>query len=102
MSLRTLRSVLVLPGIEVAGLFMSPRFEALVVFGVTTILVSLFAWMYLRDRQPRTGLWMLGWLAILVHFAVPAFNTGSPRLVPFALWIKVCTLIIAGTCFLLS
>jgi PAS domain S-box-containing protein len=81
---------------------MSPQFEALVVFGVTTILVSLFTWIYLRDRQPRTGLWMLGWLAILVHFAAPAFNANSPRLVPFTLWIKVCTLIIAGTCFLLS
>ena len=81
---------------------MSPQFEAVVVFGVTTILVSLFAWIYLRDRQPRIGLWMLGWLAILVHFAAPVFNIGSPRLAPFMLWIKVCTLIIAGTCFLLS
>src|SRR5579859_6206412 len=81
---------------------MSPRFEALVVFGVITLLVSLFAWIYLRDRQLRTGLWMLGWLAILVHFAAPAFNADSPRLGPFTLWIKVCTLIVAGTFFLLS
>ncbi len=81
---------------------MSPRFEALVVFAVITILVSLFAWIYLRDRQQRTGLWMLGWLAILVHFAAPAFNADFPRLVPFTPWIKVCTLIIAGTFFLLS
>jgi len=56
---------------------MSPQFEAFVVFGVTTILVSLFAWIYLRDRQKRTGLWMLGWLAILVHFAALAFNGGD-------------------------
>ena len=81
---------------------MSPRFEALVVFAVITILVSLFAWIYLRDRQQRTGLWMLGWLAILVHFAAPAFNADFPRLVPFTPWIKVCTLIVAGTFFLLS
>ena len=81
---------------------MSPRFETLVVFGVTTILVSLFAWIYLRDRQKRTGLWMLGWLAILVHFAAPAFKAYFPRLAPFVPWIMVCTLIIAGTFFLLS
>ncbi len=81
---------------------MSPRFEALVVFGVITILVSLFAWIYLRDRQKRTGLWMLGWLAILVHFAAPVFNAYFPRLMPLTSWIMVCTLIIAGTFFLLS
>ena len=81
---------------------MSPRFEAFVVFGVTTILVSLFAWIYLRDRQKRTGLWMLGWLAILVHFAAPAFNVYFPRLAPLTAWMRVCTLIIAGTFFLLS
>lgn len=81
---------------------MSPRFEALVVFGIITILVSLFAWIYLRDRQKRTGLWMLGWLAILVHFAAPAFAAYFPSRGPFTAWIMVCTLIIAGTFFLLS
>src|SRR5579864_7622082 len=80
---------------------MSPRFEELVVFGVITILVSLFAWIYLRDRQKRTGLWMLGWLAILVHFAAPVFNAYFPGLMPCT-WIKVSTLIVAGTFFLLS
>ncbi|HZD06890.1 MAG TPA: hypothetical protein VE176_01515, partial [Candidatus Limnocylindrales bacterium] len=81
---------------------MSSRFEALVVFGIITVLVSLFAWIYLRDRQKRTRLWMLGWIAILVHFAVPVFSADFPRLAPFTPWIKVCTLIIAGTFFLLS
>jgi PAS domain S-box-containing protein len=81
---------------------MSSRFEAIVVFGVISVLVSLFAWIYLRDRQKRTRLWVLGWIAILVHFAAPAFNADFPRLAPFTLWIKVCTLIIAGTFFLLS
>jgi PAS domain S-box-containing protein len=81
---------------------MSSRFEALVVFGVISALVSLFAWIYLRDRQKRTRLWMLGWIAILVHFAAPAFSADFPRLAPFTPWIKVCTLIIAGTFFVLS
>lgn len=81
---------------------MSPQFESIVVFGVITILVSLFAWIYLRDRQKRTGLWMLGWIAILVHFAASAFDYYFLWLMPFTAWIKVCTLIIAGTFFLLS
>jgi PAS domain S-box-containing protein len=81
---------------------MSSRFEALVVFGIITVLVSLFAWIYLRDRQKRTRLWMLGWIAILVHFAVPVFSADFPRLAAFTPWIKVCMLIIAGTFFLLS
>ena len=81
---------------------MSPRFEEFVVFAVTTVLVSLFAWIYLRDRQKRTGLWMLGWIAILVHFAAPAFDDFFPRMMPFTRWVMVSTLIIAGTFFLLS
>ena len=81
---------------------MSPRFEEFVVFGVTSVLVSLFAWIYLRDRQKRTGLWMLGWIAILVHFTVPAFADYVPGLMPFTPWLMISTLLIAGTFFLLS
>lgn len=81
---------------------MSPRFEEFLVFAVITLLVALFAWIHLRDRQKSTGLWMLGWIAILVHFAAPAFDDYFPTLMHFTDWIKVSTLIIAGTCFLLS
>jgi two-component system cell cycle sensor histidine kinase/response regulator CckA len=81
---------------------MSPRFEELVIFIVSAILVSLFAWIHLRDRQKSTGLWMLGWIAMLVHFAAPAFDDFFPPLMRFTQWIKVATLIVAGTCFLLS
>lgn len=78
---------------------MSPRFEEIVVFVIITILVALFAWIYLRDRQKSVGLWMLGWVAILVHFAAPALTDFPARLMA---WIMVATLIIAGSCFLLS
>ncbi len=81
---------------------MSPRFEEILVFVVMSILVSLFAWIYLRDRQQRVGLWMLGWIAIFVHFADPVFDDFLPWLKPLAFWISVTTLIMAGTCFLLS
>ncbi len=81
---------------------MSPRFEELVVFGVTSIVVALFAWIYTRDRQKRAGYWMLGWIAIFIHFAAPAFNNFLPWLMRYTHWIKVATLIVAGTFFLLS
>jgi PAS domain S-box-containing protein len=82
---------------------MSPRFEELVVFGIISILVALFAWIYLRDRQKSIGLWMLGWIAIWVHFATPAFDDFFfPSLIRFTTMVMILTLIVAGTCFLLS
>ncbi|HZD96084.1 MAG TPA: PAS domain S-box protein, partial [Candidatus Sulfotelmatobacter sp.] len=81
---------------------MSPRFEELVVFGVITILVALFSWIYTRDREKRVGLWMLGWIAIFIHFAAPALDDFLPPMMRYTSWIKIFTLIIAGTCFLLS
>lgn len=67
-----------------------------------SILVTLFTWIYVRDRQQRVGLWMLGWIAICIHFAdqmVMSFSLLGP------LWgnfIKIGTLELAGTCFVLS
>ncbi len=81
---------------------MSPRFEELVIFGVTSIVVALFAWIYTRDRQKRAGFWMLGWIAIFIHFAAPALDNFLPWLLPYTKWIKAATLIVAGTFFLLS
>jgi len=76
---------------------MSPRSEELVVFAVTTVLVSLFAWIYLRHRQKSTGLWMLGWIAIFLHFAAPAVDDFFPSLMSLTQWIMTSTLILAGT-----
>ena len=81
---------------------MSSRLEEIIVFAVGAILVSLFAWIYARDPQKTTRLWMLGWIAILVHFAAPAFDHYLPGLVNFTWWLKGATLIVAGTFFLLS
>lgn len=81
---------------------MSPRLEEIVVFVIAAMLVSLFAWIYVRDPQKTTRLWMLGWIAVLIHFAAPAFDVYFPSLVHFTWWLKGATLIIAGTFFLLS
>jgi PAS domain S-box-containing protein len=81
---------------------MSPRFEEIVVFVIITILVALFAWIYLRDRQKSVGLWMMGWVAIWIHFAAPTFDDYFPSLMHYTPWAMVSTLVVAGTCFLLS
>jgi PAS domain S-box-containing protein len=80
---------------------MSSHFEELVVFSVMSILVMLFAWIYVRDRRRTSRLWMWGWLFIFVHFAAPLLDTGFVRS-PVAVWTRIATLEIAGTLFLLS
>ena len=81
---------------------MSPRLEEIVVFALAAILVALFVWIYVRDPQKTTRLWMLGWIAVLVHFAAPIFDDFFPKLVHFTWWLRGTTLIVAGTFFLLS
>src|SRR6185437_1059552 len=79
--------------------FMSPRLEEIVVFAIAAILVALFAWIYVRDPQKTTRLWMLGWIAVLVHFAAPALDNFFPQLMNFTWWLRGTTLIVAGTFF---
>ena len=81
---------------------MSPQFERIVIISIMTILVSLFTWMYVRDRQRRMGLWMLGWVSILLHFA--ALTLIEFHLIPVkpAKLVAMGTLVLAGMCFLLS
>jgi PAS domain S-box-containing protein len=81
---------------------MSFRFEEIIVFAIITVLVALFAWIYLRDRQKSIGLWMLGWTAILVHFSAPLFARIFSFPENLTSWAMVTTLILAGSCFLLS
>ncbi|HEV3038023.1 MAG TPA: ATP-binding protein [Candidatus Angelobacter sp.] len=81
---------------------MSPQLERIVVISIMTILVSLFTWMYLRDRQRRMKLWILGWISILLHFG--ALTLVEFHLLPIkpAKLIAISTLVLAGICFLLS
>src|SRR5258708_6682620 len=81
---------------------MSTQSEQIVVFTIVTILITLFSWIYLRDRQPRTGLWMLGWIAIYMHFTVAllfSFSLLSPQ---WAAFLKTSALEMGGISFLLS
>src|SRR3954447_14656655 len=81
---------------------MSAAFESCVVFAVMSIMVVLFAWLYLRDRQARTRLWLLGWIAVLIHFSAPPLSHLSLLLLRVQGWIKIATLLVAGTFFLMS
>jgi signal transduction histidine kinase/DNA-binding response OmpR family regulator len=63
-----------------------------------TILVAIFAWIYARDRQPRAKYWLIGWIAIEVHFAsalLDTFHVISPVLDN---WLY-CVLLVAAAAF---
>ncbi|HMD99495.1 MAG TPA: response regulator [Terriglobia bacterium] len=85
---------------------MSPHVAHVVVVAVMTILVALFAWIYLRDREQdreqRMRLWLIGWIAILVHFAASLLTTFSLISDRLGDWVAVTTLVVSGTSFLLS
>lgn len=81
---------------------MSSGFESHVVLVVMGIMVALFAWIYMGDRQARVRMWLLGWIAVLIHFAAPPLAHASLLSSRVQDWIMISTLIVAGTCFLLS
>src|SRR5215472_17962167 len=67
-----------------------------------SILVALFTWIYIRDRQHRVRLWMLGWIAVSIHFAADLLATFSLLSAKWTAFIKISTLEVAGVCFILS
>jgi diguanylate cyclase len=81
---------------------MPPQFGHVVTVSVMVVLVALFTWIYLRDRQQRVRLWMMGWVAIMVHFAAGLLAVFS--LIPGRLsdWMAYSTLMAAAACFFLS
>jgi two-component system cell cycle sensor histidine kinase/response regulator CckA len=82
---------------------MSQRIEDFVVLGVISILVGLFAWIYVRDRQPKTGWWLLGWTAIFIHFfGAGIWNGWIPGGRTLGASLNRSMLIVAGAFFLVS
>jgi signal transduction histidine kinase/DNA-binding response OmpR family regulator len=78
------------------------HFDRVVVFTVMTILVGLFTWIYRRDRRPSERLWMMGWIAIEIHFGgsmALAFSWITPGA---AEWLAYATLLVTAACFFLS
>lgn len=81
---------------------MSPKLEQIVIFTVMSILVTLFAWIYLRDRQQRMRLWMIGWVAIFIHFTAALLYAFSLLSDNWFLFFNRSTLEVAAVSFLLS
>ena len=81
---------------------MFPQFGRVITLVVMAILVAMFMWIHVRDRQPRVRLWLFGWASILVHFASAALF--SFKLIPEAMfdWTAYTTLVLAAACFFLS
>lgn len=81
---------------------MTQHAEALVVFSVMSILVTLFTWTYVRDPQPKIRLWLLGWAAIFIHFAAALLGGWFGISHATVVWLKIVMLELAAPCFLLS
>ncbi len=81
---------------------MFPQFQRVVTLTVMILLVSLFTWIYARDRHQRVRLWMIGWICILTHFSAMALDSFS--LIPplLASWLAYATLMAAAAAFYLS
>ncbi len=66
------------------------------------LLVVLFASIYRKRATARLRSWVVGWLFVLLHFAVllvPAVSSWGQRLVDS---LSISALILSGLCFLLS
>jgi PAS domain S-box-containing protein len=81
---------------------MSSLFVHIVETFLMSILVALFVWIYVHDRQRRLALWIVGWSAVVLHFAnaIVVAVIPSPNL--FVLCNIYGTLIVCGASFWLS
>ena len=75
----------------------APFNRILVVF-VMTILVAIFAWIYARDREPKAKYWLIGWIAIEVHFGSALLATFHVISSVLDSWLY-CVLLVAATGF---
>ena len=81
---------------------MSPRVEQAAIFVVMSVLVTLFTWIYLRNREKYVQFWMLGWIAVFLHFAAQVAGTFDLLHEPWRYFFRVSTIQLAGVCFVLS
>lgn len=81
---------------------MSPRVEQAAIFVVMSVLVTLFTWIYLRSREKYVQFWMLGWIAVFLHFAAQVSGAFDVLHDPWLFFFRVSTIELAGVCFVLS
>jgi PAS domain S-box-containing protein len=73
--------------------------ESIIAFSVV---VALFAWVYMRDRHHMVKLWMLGWIAMLPHLFGLPLAEASILAARGRAWLRIAPVIVGGTFFLLS
>ena len=73
-------------------------FNRILVVVVMTMLVAIFAWIYARDRQPRAKYWLIGWIAIEIHFASALLATFHVISATLDNWLY-CVLLVAAAAF---
>ncbi len=81
---------------------MSSLFVHIVETVLMAVLVILFLWIYARDRGSRLALWIVGWVAIVLHFANAIAVACIPNPGFFVEWSIYATLLISGSSFLFS
>ncbi|PYP85045.1 MAG: hypothetical protein DMG65_21395 [Candidatus Angelobacter sp. Gp1-AA117] len=81
---------------------MSSRVEQVAIFVVMSVLVTLFTWIYLRSREKYVQFWMLGWIAVFLHFTAQLAGTFGLLHWPWLFFFRVSTIQLAGVCFVLS
>src|SRR5437773_3285621 len=81
---------------------MSLRTEQAVIFVVMSVLVTLFACIYLRNREKRVQLWMIGWIAVFLHFTAQLLGSFSLLHGNWLYFLRVAPLQAAGVSFVLS
>ena len=81
---------------------MSPQLAHVLVVSVMTLLVVLFAWLHHRDHHNGIRLWMIGWVAILLHFGASLLATFAVISQAWGDWLAVTTLLVAGSSFFFS
>jgi PAS domain S-box-containing protein len=69
---------------------------------VFTVVVVLFAWIYIRDRDPMVKLWLLGWIFMLLHLTALPLSDASIIGDRGRVWLRLGPVLVAGTFFLLS
>ena len=74
---------------------MFPHFQRVLTLTVMILLVSLFTWIYSRERHQRVRLWMIGWICILVHFTGMTLESYSLIPTTLASWLAYSTLLLA-------
>jgi FtsH-binding integral membrane protein len=81
---------------------MSSLFVHIVETVLMAVLVTLFLWIYAQDRGQRLALWIVGWVALVLHFAnaVAVASTSKPGF--FLQWSIYATLLISSASFILS